>query len=68
MTGSKIIHGRWDVGGKVDQLMADTEAIVRTVLRYVLEKPRMLEIFISERRDGFLEPLVQSGGFVDLVH
>ena len=65
---SKIIHGRWDVGTKIDQLMADTEAIARTVMRHVLEKPGMLDIFISERRDDFLEALVQSSSLTHPTH
>jgi hypothetical protein len=40
--------------------MADTESIVRTVVRHVLEKPGMLETFVSNHRDGFLEQWVQS--------
>src|ERR1039458_10151466 len=32
-TRSRIIHGRWEDDPKIDELMADTEAIVRTAMR-----------------------------------
>jgi len=40
--------------------MGETEAIVRTVPRRLLEKPGVLETFISAQRDSFLEEWVQS--------
>jgi hypothetical protein len=40
--------------------MAHTEAIVRTVTRQLLEIPGMLEVFISEDRNRFLEEWVTS--------
>lgn len=62
-TRSEIVHGRWEEGPEIDHVMADTEAIVRTVVRHILEKPGMLAIFISERRDGFLDQWVRSKAF-----
>jgi hypothetical protein len=63
-TRSKIIHGRWDEGPEIDDRMADTEAIARTVVRHILEKPGMLDAFVSLKRDDFLEAWVQSKSFV----
>lgn len=63
-TRSRIIHGRWDEGPEIVRRMADTEAIVRTVVRHILEKPGMLGAFVSLKRDDFLETWVQSKGFV----
>jgi hypothetical protein len=62
-TRSKIIHGRWKSGTDIDQPMADTEAIVRTVLRHLLEKQGMISAFVSPRRDDFLDSWVQSKSF-----
>jgi hypothetical protein len=59
-TRSEIVHGRWEEGPELEKLMGDTEAIVRTVMRHLLEKPGMLETFISAHRDSFLEEWVQS--------
>jgi hypothetical protein len=61
---SKIIHGSLVEGDAFDRLMLDTERIARTAMRHILEKPRMLEIFVSNKRDDFLERWVQSGRFV----
>ena len=62
-TRSKIIHGRWDEGPEVEDRMADTEAIARTVVRHILGKPGMLDAFLSLKRDDFLEAWVQSKAF-----
>ena len=59
-TRSKIIHGRWENDPKIDAVMADTEAIVRTVSRHLLDEPEMLRVFISEHRNRFLEDWVFS--------
>jgi hypothetical protein len=59
-TRSEIVHGRWEEGPEIDLVMADTEALVRTVVRHLLEKPGMLETFISAHRDDFLQEWVQS--------
>ena len=61
---SKIIHGRWDEGPELLELMAYTENIARTVIRHILEKPGMLALFLSTKRDDFLEAWVQSKAFV----
>jgi hypothetical protein len=63
-TRSKIIHGRWDEGPEIESRMADTEGIVRTVVRHILEKPGMLDAFVSPKRDDFLEAWEQSKSFV----
>jgi hypothetical protein len=40
--------------------MADTEALVRTAFRKLLADPQMLKVFISKKRDAFLEDWVFS--------
>lgn len=55
---SKIVHGRWKHSPDIDQMMEDTEAIVRTAFRHIIEKPDMLPIFISKKRDEYLADLV----------
>ena len=40
-----------------------TEAIVRTVVRHIADKPGMLGAFLSPKRDDFLESWVQSKAF-----
>ncbi len=62
-TRSKIVHGRWKPGPGIDRQMADTENICRTAMRHILEKPAMVDAFISPRRDDFLDAWVQSGTF-----
>src|SRR5262249_22630905 len=57
-TRSKIVHGRWKHSSDMDQLMLDTEAIVRTAFRHIVEKPEMLEIFTSKQRDQYLGDLL----------
>ena len=56
-TRSEIVHGRWEEGPELDDRMADTEAIVRTAVRYIMEKPGILEVFVSDQRDSWLEQL-----------
>jgi hypothetical protein len=60
---SKIVHGRLGDWPEVEAQMADTEAIVRTAIRYVLEKPGMLHALISPKRDEFLDQWVNSEAF-----
>jgi hypothetical protein len=60
---SRIIHGRWDEDPEIEARMADTENIVRTVIRHILVKPGMLEPFLSLKRDDFLEAWVQSKSY-----
>jgi hypothetical protein len=57
---SKIVHGRWKPSRDIDQMMEDTEAIVRTAFRHVIERSEMLNTFTSKRRDEFLADLVFS--------
>jgi hypothetical protein len=63
-TRSKILHGRWDEGPELEDRTADTEAIVRTAIRHILEKPGMLGVFISQKRDEFLDAWVDSKSFM----
>jgi hypothetical protein len=60
---SKIVHGRLSEWPEVESQMAQTEGIVRTAIRHVLEKPGMLQVFISSRRDEFLDAWVDSRAF-----
>jgi hypothetical protein len=62
-TRSEIVHGRWEEGPYIDDHMADTEAIVRTVVRHIADKPGMLAAFLSPKRDDFLEAWAQSKSF-----
>src|ERR1035438_281845 len=62
-TRSKIIHGRWQPGTEINQPMADTEAMVRTVVRHLLERPGMIGAFVSPKRDDLLDAWVQSKAF-----
>jgi hypothetical protein len=62
-TRSEILHGRWEDDPKIQHRMTDTEAIVRTVLRNLLEQPGMLAAFISPKRNEFLESWVTSNNF-----
>jgi hypothetical protein len=62
-TRSNIIHGMWDEDPAMERQLADTEGIVRTVIRHILEKPGMLDVFISPKRIGFLKAWVQSKSF-----
>jgi len=57
---STIIHGRWKDDPKIDDVMYDSEAIVRTVFRDLLADPEMLRTFLSKHRDKFLEDWVFS--------
>ena len=59
-TRSKIVHGRWKHDPKMADAMADTESIVRTAFRRLLENPQLLNAFISKKRDVFLEDWVFS--------
>ena len=38
--------------------MADTEAIIRTALRHLLDYPKLLKTFMSKERDNFLDDLI----------
>jgi len=60
---SEIVHGRWEDDHDFDEHMYTTEAIVSTVMRHMADKPEMLQIFLSPRRDRFLEACVQSRAF-----
>jgi Apea-like HEPN len=55
---SKIVHGRWDNDPKIDSVMAETEAIIRTSLRNIMADPKAVATFLSTRRDKFLSDLI----------
>jgi hypothetical protein len=57
---STIIHGRWKHDPKIDAVMADTEMIIRTVFRLLLDSPQLLKAFLSSKRNEFLEDWVFS--------
>ena len=62
-TRSEIVHGRWEEGPEIDDRMGETEAIVRTVVRNIADKPGMLG-GVSVPKDDWLEEWVQSKAFV----
>jgi hypothetical protein len=62
-TRSEIVHGRWEDDPDFNDHIYTTEAIVRTVVRHIADKPGMLQIFLSPKRDQFLEAWVQSKSF-----
>lgn len=55
---SKIVHGRWQHSPVIHQMMQDTEAIVRTAFRRILENPEALTTFASKKRDEYLSDLL----------
>ncbi len=57
---SKIVHGRWKYDPSIDLAMTDTEMIVRSTCTRLLGDPRMLDTFMSQKRDVFLEEWVFS--------
>ena len=57
---STIIHGRWKNDPRIDDVMYDTEAIVRTALRRLMDNPQMVKTFVSKHRNEFLEDWVFS--------
>jgi hypothetical protein len=59
-TRCRIVHGRWDEGPEIDRHTRDTELIVRTVVRHIMDRPGMLAAFLSPKRDEFLEQWVKS--------
>ena len=61
---SEIVHGRWEDSQEFHDIhMYTTEAIVRTVLRKMVDTPGMLGAFLSPDRSDFLETWVQSKQF-----
>jgi hypothetical protein len=60
---SEIVHGRWEEGPEIDLVMADTEGIVRTVVRHAADRPGLLDALASPQRDDFLEAWVRSRSF-----
>jgi len=60
---SKIVHGRSEKYPEIEEVMADTEAIVRTSFRKLLDPPTLLPAFLSKRRNDFLETWILSRSF-----
>jgi hypothetical protein len=58
---SKIVHGRYYDDPKINQLMADTEAIIRDAFRHLLHNPELLKTFTSKKsRNEYLGDLIFS--------
>lgn len=57
-TRSKIVHGRWNNDPEIDDIIRDTENVIRQALNKILDEPRLLNIFVSKGRDEFLDNLV----------
>lgn len=58
---SAIVHGRWEDSKEFhDNHMYTTEAIVRTVTRHIASRPGMLGVFLSPKRNQYLESWVRS--------
>jgi hypothetical protein len=61
---SAIVHGRWEDSQEFhDVHMYTTEAIVRTVVRHIADRPGMLDVFLSPKRNQYLEAWVKSKAF-----
>jgi hypothetical protein len=54
---STIVHGRWENDPALDDVMYDTEAIWRTGLRLLMDRPDVLAKFNSADRDQYLKQL-----------
>lgn len=59
-TRSKIVHGKWKDDSEIDIPLGDTEGIVRTAIRRLLNDAKILSTFTSKHRDRFLEDWVFS--------
>jgi hypothetical protein len=57
---SVIVHGRFNNDSAIGEFMADTEAIVRTAFRLLLDNPDLLNTFTSKQRNVFLNDLIFS--------
>ncbi len=51
---SKIVHGRWHHSPIIHQSMQETESIVRSAFRRILEDPEAMATFASRKRDEYL--------------
>lgn len=54
---STIIHGRWENDPKLEDVMYDTEAIWRTGLRLLMDRPEIVDKFVGPERDQYLKQL-----------
>ncbi|MGB6945335.1 MAG: hypothetical protein WBE37_23250, partial [Bryobacteraceae bacterium] len=54
----KIVHGRWDNDAALEDVMYETEAIVRTAFRVIAADSKFLTRFASPHRDQFLSKFV----------
>jgi hypothetical protein len=62
---SNIVHGRWEDSQEFHDIhMYTTEAIVRTVIREIADRHGVLAVFLSAKRDAWLQAWVQSQSFV----
>jgi hypothetical protein len=59
---SKIVHGRWKKDKNSEQLMAETESMVRRSLVRILEDPELTKTFSERGRERFLDHLVFKNG------
>ena len=61
---SALVHGRWEDSKEFYDLhMYTTECIVRTVVREIADRQGILGMFLSPKRNAFLEAWVQSKAF-----
>ena len=54
---STIVHGRWENDPALDDVMYETEAIWRTGLRKLMERPDILAKFVGAERNQYLTQL-----------
>ena len=59
---SKIVHGRWKEDKNSEQLMAETESMVRRSLVRILRDPEFTKTFSERGRERFLDDLVFNNG------
>lgn len=58
---SKIVHGRYYDDPKINQLIADTEAIIRNTFRHLLHNSELLKTFtLKKTRNAYLSDLMFS--------
>ena len=54
---STIVHGRWKNDPRLEDVMYDTEAIWRTGLRLLMDRPDVLAKFVGADRNQYLRQL-----------
>ena len=55
---SKLVHGNWQPNAKAEDLMGDTENIARSCLVRMTESETLLDAFMKDSRESFLDNLV----------